>query len=83
MQIQEKKLENAVDDFMSKMKLRLAEKEQEGYWGWDGVNIEGMIMDNLTSHILMDAEELSKKPSRKACIDIANRCMMVYYQLTH
>jgi hypothetical protein len=81
MEIQDWKLEKAVHDFTCEMKLRLAEKEQMGYGGWNGPNIGGIVVDNLTSHIFMDAEELAKKPSRKLCIDIANRCMMVFHQL--
>jgi hypothetical protein len=81
MEIQDLKLEKAVHMFSDEMRSRLAEKEREGYRGWDGLNIDGMLMDCLILDIKDDAAKLKEKPTRKLCIDIANRCMMVFNQL--
>jgi len=62
------KLNNAVNQFVAEMKKRLAEKEKEGYQGWD---------DDTQLHLLQRA---GTKLKQGKYIDVANLVMMLWYR---
>lgn len=77
------KLNAAVDAFAGAMKERFQQKVKEGYTGWDG----DYPTQNILEEIKRDAEFLHEdhcwetrfKPG-KLSVDIANRCMMLWYR---
>jgi hypothetical protein len=70
------RLHKAVDAFAKAMKLRLDEKADAGYTGWDGA----YPACSLRSEILSDAEEMREFAESHKAVDIANRCMMLWYR---
>jgi hypothetical protein len=78
MSIKDPTLRCAMANFIAAMKDRLAEKEKKGYSGLDGK----YPTENLLYETQDDLELLLKgRPTKRACIDIANRCMMIHYRL--
>jgi len=76
MKIKEKKLSETLKEFVGEMERRLAEKEGDGYEGWDNQD----CFTPLLSCLIKDAGEVLDIPnSQKECIDIANRAMMLWY----
>jgi len=80
--IQESKLEQAVNDFAEVMKQRLAQKECEGYKGWDCFTVGDI--EYACTQIIYDAVDIAKNPTskrvQKLSADIANRAMMIAYR---
>lgn len=67
-----KKLNKAFDEFVSEMKKRLTEKEDDGWTGWDCPEFYG-IRERLFCKLA--------NPTRKNYVDIANFCMMLRKQI--
>jgi len=76
MKIKEKKLSKTLQKFVGEMTQRLAEKESDGYEGWDN---EDMFTPLLSCLIKDAGEVLDNANSQVECIDIANRAMMLWY----
>jgi hypothetical protein len=76
--IKSKKLNAAVDAFIAEMKTRLAQKEKEGYRGWD----EKYPLCELITEIAVGAQRFRSgvHSHQKTSIDIANRAMMIWYR---
>jgi hypothetical protein len=77
-------LQKTVAAFALHMGVRLAEKEAEGYTGWDGKD-EHPTFYELLSAIQQDLVEIGytggvEPDSQKLYLDIANRCMMLWYR---
>jgi hypothetical protein len=82
MKILDKRLAKATSIFVKEMRSRLAKKERDGYTGWDGKH----PTTDLIKQAISDLDVLSTGMGLnmpKLCIDIANRCMMVHFRLTH
>jgi hypothetical protein len=89
----DKKLCKAVENFAAAMLDRLAEKEAQGYDGWDNENIvpvdelvEALIEDAKDIRVLSRRQRQSWQPYtyeviKKLAIDIANRSMMIVYRV--
>ena len=77
--IKDKKLDEAVNEFASDMKDRLAEKERKGYKGWEG----SYQKDKLLTEIQEDVLAIHTQPTKKKLSDIANRIMMLSYRIKH
>lgn len=81
MNIRSKKLNAAVKEFVRAMKTRLAQKEREGYKGWDGKYPDRYLLAGMKANVLMLSD--ADTPAAlipKLCTDIANWCMMVRYR---
>jgi hypothetical protein len=82
----DKKLCKAVEDFAAQMLDRLADKEEQGYKGWDGEAHNSITDFGLACEIVDDADALQYRIREKggvlkmATIDIANRAMMLWYR---
>jgi hypothetical protein len=73
------KLSGAVDEFVLAMKARLFQKEAEGYSGWDGAySKEDLAKEMEDDCAIIGATGVD---DRKLCVDIANRAMMLWYQV--
>jgi hypothetical protein len=75
-------LEKAVNDYARSMKIRLHEKEEQGYEGWDNPNTIDSL--SLISSIRSDLNEMQHAHDDKflkLCIDIGNRAMMLWYRV--
>jgi len=71
-----------VDEFAAAMKARLAEKEKEGYTGWDGEHSESDLCDQ----IMTDADDIlsgTADEDTTVAVDIANRAMMIFWRRKH
>ena len=72
------KLNFETDCFATKMKLRLFEKVNEGYTGWN----DESIMDDIAYDMELDARavdelvSIGEMPNKKVLIDIACRAMI-------
>lgn len=77
--LKSKRLNKAVDDFANEMKKRLAQKEAEGYRGW---NDEDVISTNeLLSSARKDVIGMEGRYEQFTTpVDVANRMMMVHYR---
>ena len=76
------KLNQAVDEFAAAMKARLAEKEKEGYTGWDGEHSESDLCDQ----IMTDADDIlsgTADEDTTVAVDIANPAMMIFWRRKH
>jgi hypothetical protein len=82
--IRSKKLNKAVDSFVLAMKSRLAEKERQNWSGWDGKGDNAVNSLDLISAIRTDLNYAEGwhdvKQAQMLAIDIANRCMMLWFQ---
>ena len=70
------KRDKAVDDFAEAMKVRLDEKANEGYTGWDG----GFPTKKLRESIDRDSWKMVRDGNDDKAVDIANRCMMLWFR---
>jgi hypothetical protein len=80
MKIRSKKLNIAVNEFVKALKQRLAQKERQGYIGW---NDDTIITTSKLEHQIEDDVFLLKNTNdgklyEKACLDIAARSMMLW-----
>ena len=72
---EELKLDNAVDDFANRMKIKLFKKVKEGRSGWDNPHNSQRTRNELWDHVarLCDGDE-------KQAVDVAALAMMLLYQ---
>ena len=79
--IKQKKLSTAVAKFTSAMRTRLAQKEKEGYTGWD--DNKQIHHKTLADAMMDDVKKLGRgnELNQKLCIDIANRAMMLWHRM--
>ena len=78
---EKKLLSIAVDEFAKEMKNRLHQKIEEGYEGWEDIDLADDIYYDLAFDCL-DLKEgifqgLFEKEDRKKLVDIANRSMIL------
>ena len=82
--LKSKGLQNACENFLSAMLQRLHEKEKIGYRGWDGKGKNSPSWYDLFSAIREDMNNVrgwhDTDESQKMLIDIANRCIMLWYR---
>lgn len=85
----------ALNEFYQLMKNRFQQKEEEGYKGWDDISIYAKVVNDLSKDlILLDKAsrfaqlkkitpelEKGKERLKLLAIDIANRAMIVHYQI--
>ncbi len=69
---------DAVDEFAKEMKARLLEKLLVGYSGWN--DPKKVSSDNLRTDIVDDALDMELNDDSEKTVDIANRCMMLWYR---
>jgi len=69
-----KELCDAVDIFAEKMKKRLLEKLDEGFYGWDDVHYK----DDIVKKLIHKTARLCNRDVNQG-IDIANFAMMIDY----
>lgn len=83
MKLKNKELEKAVDEFAKQMKLRLAEKESQGFEGWDKDKFPA-DNTNLIKRSIKKWSELGSLPKdlKTQCVDTANFMMMIHYRNT-
>jgi hypothetical protein len=77
------KLNKALADFTDEMRKRLAQKEQQGFTGWDReekIPIEGLI--DVASLSLTDLDSEGSDKYAKTAIDVANFMMFLWYRST-
>jgi hypothetical protein len=73
----ERKLRNSLNRFQREMKQRLAEKEQEGFTGWDG---SWDYSPKFIRRIFTKARKIKAgEDVKKNAVDIANLAMMIWY----
>ena len=77
---EKRKLNQAVIDFSHKMKMRLFQKVEEGYNGWDDKEYRNIIIRDLLTeiHDIELMESNGQKCNKKRFVDIANRAMMLF-----
>lgn len=76
---EKQKLSKAVDRFAHDIKMRLYQKTDEGYTGWDDDNFKANIIDDLTNDSL-EAKGYyvtGEFPPKKLLVDIAARAMFL------
>jgi hypothetical protein len=78
--IKSDKLARALHDFLEQMENRLEEKESEGKSGWARNDWKEYILRELLEDASALKAEGSLNQYQKLLIDIANRCMMLWYQ---
>jgi len=66
-------LEHSVDIFSQKMKMRLQEKQDEGYGGW-----KELTKEQLAPRLLVNAADGAITGNKESLIDVANLAMMIY-----
>lgn len=67
------RLEKAVDAFACAMKIKLREKAEQGFTGWNQKDMRGVIGRKIR-------EQIVNGTSQKTLVNIANLCMMLWYQ---
>lgn len=91
----QKGLNSLLTDFLEKMALRLFEKQEKGYEGWNDINTydslvnhllkDIVLIDRATKFFRMDKKsndtEQGKIRMQTVLIDIANRAMMLHNQI--
>jgi len=70
------KRDAAVDEFAKAMKERMDWAASQGKTGWDGE----YPADALRSEIAEDADDMDLCEWDEKAVDIANRCMMLWYR---
>jgi hypothetical protein len=78
-----RKLNKAHCDFSKAMWVRLLQKEHAGYSGWDGEGEHAVNFFDLFKGIRKDLDDVEGWHGAKCqqlAVDIANRCMMLWYQ---
>lgn len=74
---EEKRLEEAVDEFAAEMKARLFKKADLGYAGWDNpLKADDIRQDMQDDALATHPEHLGDEP--RLFVDIANRAMMLW-----
>jgi hypothetical protein len=69
------KLCNAVDEFAAAMKLRLIQKQKEGFRGWNtDINSIPLRLSQMAERVYL----LGKGSEKKTLIDVANFAMMIW-----
>ncbi len=74
----DERLSSAVYEFYSAQCKRFAEKEAEGYFGWDDEN--NVTSHNLARDLSIDATSVFPGKKYNKLIDIANRAMILWYR---
>jgi hypothetical protein len=79
---EEKNLDFALEILTSKMKQKMMEKSEQGYFGWDDPKNMQNFIDGLYIH-LGKAIKVKGSPYQEeveqAWIDVANFVMMIFY----
>ena len=78
--LKSKRLNKAVDDFANEMKKRLAQKEAEGYRGWDKEEVISTTDLLISAHADVVGLGQRKYEQFTTPVDVANRMMMVHYR---
>jgi len=82
--LEKQKLDSAVDEFAKEMKARLHEKVDEGFRGWDSLELDE---HSVPFNMLYKAESIFNKLSRKQILpnktmfDLSNYAMMIWYNI--
>ena len=82
--IRNRKLKQALLDFVDHMETRLAQKERESYADWDEdhpttLQLLVKIKDDAT--MIGQLRPYSSEVARKLAIDIANRAMIIWFRV--
>jgi hypothetical protein len=73
-----KHLYKTSDFFIKVMKLRLKEKTNQGYQGWDKPSTKEQICCELVKDAKL-LKEVDYYQRARLCVDIANKAMMFYF----
>lgn len=83
MDLEEKKLHDAVDKFADAMKKRLSQKYNQGFEGWEKVDFRKSFawrMFDKSVIVLKEVEEfVIHCGCDTQCVDIANFAMMIHF----
>ena len=73
------KIAAAIDEFSAVMRDRMKEKLLQGYSGWDDPEKVSNVV--LAARIYEDAEQMDLgSGTYEEAIDVANRCMMLWFR---
>lgn len=73
------KINTAINNFAEVMRERMKEKLLEGYTAWDRSFSWGPMMQAILDDVKF--LDFYVNQSTKAAIDIANRCMMIWFRV--
>ena len=87
MKTEKDKLYTAVDEFAEAMKVRLIQKQKQGFGGWDDSGIYAhsiptrLFAKAAQMYAILNYPSLKKELKKKTLVDIANFAMMLWRKL--